>query len=203
MQVPLEAAPLVVLRGDQPFARGGQFVELLGELRGQAHVRDGCRGLARDRAQQRPLGVAVLAAPAGPTSMRPSVWSACTRSTDSTGSPTTSPATPTANSASAPSVPRPDAHPRRIEPVADRGGEMREQVARFAGLLEPRAELAEHLELLVAVAEHEAVDASLQPRAERQEGDRDERREQHRADDGERSGEQHRPRRRPRRRRAR
>ena len=64
VQVALEPAALVVLRGDEPLARGGQLVELLGELRGQAHVGDGCRGLTRDRAQQRALGVAVLAAAA-------------------------------------------------------------------------------------------------------------------------------------------
>ena len=64
VQVALEALALVVLCGDEPLARGGQLVELLGELRGQAHVGDGCRSLAGDRAQQRALDVAVLAAAA-------------------------------------------------------------------------------------------------------------------------------------------
>ena len=64
VQVALEALALVVLRGDEPLARRGQLVELLGELGGQAHVGDGCRSLAGDRAQQRALGLAVVPAAA-------------------------------------------------------------------------------------------------------------------------------------------
>ena len=64
VQVALEALALVVLCGDEPLARRGQLVELLGELRGQAHVGDGCRSLAGDRVQQRSLRLAVVAAAA-------------------------------------------------------------------------------------------------------------------------------------------
>ena len=64
VQVALEAPALVVLRGDEPLARRGQLLELLGELRGEAHVRDGCRGLAaRPCASRARSALAVAPAP--------------------------------------------------------------------------------------------------------------------------------------------
>ena len=133
MQVALEALALVVLRGDQPLARRGQLVELLGELRGQAHVGDGCRGLAGDRPQQgRARPRCSRPGAAGPSSMRPSVSSPRTRSQDATGSPVDVAGRPrrAPRRARLRRHQRADPHPRRVEPVAHGLGQPREQLAR-------------------------------------------------------------------------
>ena len=191
VQVALEAPALVVLRGDEPLAGGAQLVELFGELRRQAHVRDGCRGLARDRSQQRPLRVAVLAAAPRPDLDAPEGLVAAhevARLDRLAGDVTTDPDGHRGERG----IRRhqPDPHPRRVEPVADRLGEPREQLARVAGLFELRAELAQHRELPLAVAEQGAVEPPLHPAAGRQQHDREDRREQDRRHGPERGREQ-------------
>ena len=106
VQVALEALALVVLRGDEPLARNGQLVELLGELGGQSHVGDGCRGLACDRTKQRALDVAVLAAPTRAHLDAPERLVAAheVARLDRLAGADRSPATPTGDAASAPSA---------------------------------------------------------------------------------------------------
>ncbi len=126
--------------------------------------------------------------------MRPSVSSPRTRSLDSTAERSDRPprpATPTGAEARSPSGPHePDAHPRGIQPVAHRLGQPREQVARLDGLLESRAELAQHRQLALAVAEDGAMDPPLHPRAQRKQADREQRRDEDRRHDAESTGEQ-------------
>ncbi len=129
----------VVLRRHEALARGCQLGELLGEPRRQAHVGDGCRGLAGDRAQQRALGVAVLPAMARPDSMRPRTSSAWTRSTASIGSPTTVAGNTRGRRRRARHpTPQANAHPRRAESVGHGGRQVRQKIARSPRARAPR-----------------------------------------------------------------
>ena len=142
-----------------------QLVELLGELRGQAHVGDGCRGLAGDRSQQRALGVAVLAAAPRPDldarrGSRRRGRGRTTRPARRRRHPrprwaprrARRPSTPSRICTHEASSPSRTASASRVS--SSRGS---------TGLFELRAELAQHRELPLAVAEDGAVDPPLHP----------------------------------------
>ena len=154
VQIALDAPALGVLGGDEPQSGGRELLELLGELGVEPHVGDRGRGLSCDRLQKVELGQAVVAVAARPQLDAAEPGVAERQVLTGHGLPGHRARHPDRwVRPAAVGADQPDAHPRGVEPVADTVGQAGEDLVELDRLLEPRAQLGEQRQVVVAVAE--------------------------------------------------